>query len=448
MAVLDNKINTVRVKDPSGALSDAEYPIGALASNIAVDSLESEISVQDKINDYNDFIKKLSTDKVKYTKNEVTQTLTEYLEKNITTDNKSTGIVEQEENDDSAYVTAKGVIDYLASKTNDIIQATAAAANDIISSTEETPNDNLVTDNAIFTYVTNAIINTEGKIPIAAETLDESENTKYITVELFNSKYINMFEGDLADDTTDITTLVNPNQVVAYVKSKTETGEIEENSTKLVTSGTLYTKFAELNFPSKASLILSTTEDDSSYVTPLAVKNYVELNAPIKYVEITIKGEETIYNYDFTDLVEDDSAYVSPEQVVNYVHTKYIGTVEDIQTEVDTGEIDEEGKPIVEIILTGKKVIHTPLKDIIPEDESTLDINDIYFKGFVTPKQVVDYVALQSHNVDTALRKYIGITGTVAETGNLLPDMEEGVTILSRLAAVEEAVKLITTTTN
>ena len=111
MAVLSKVINTIQVADVNGNLNSDEFPIGALASNVAVGGLQSTISVQNKIDDYDAFINNLSTDKVKYIKNEVTQTLTEYLEKNITTDNKSTGIVEQEENDDSAYITAKGVIE-------------------------------------------------------------------------------------------------------------------------------------------------------------------------------------------------------------------------------------------------------------------------------------------------------------------------------------------------
>ena len=208
--VLQNVINTVQVQNETGETSK-ELPIGALASNVAFGGLQSTVSVEDKLKDHNTFIENLSTDDVKYIKNEVTQSLTDYLKKNITTDNKSTGIVEQEQNDDSAYVTAKGVIDYLAKKTNKEIKSTAEVAN-----------NNLVTDNAVFKYVKTI----EDKLPIAAESLDEEENAKYVTVELFNSKYISMFEGQLTDETDDITTLVNPNQVVTYVKSKTETGEI------------------------------------------------------------------------------------------------------------------------------------------------------------------------------------------------------------------------------
>lgn len=414
--VLQNVINTVQVQNETGENSK-ELPIGALASNVAFGGLQSTESVQVKLENYDDFIKNLSTDNVKYTKNEVTQTLTEYLEKNITTDNKSTGIEEQEENDDYAYVTAKGVIDYLASKTNTEIK-----------STTEVANSNLVTDNAVYQYM-------QANLPVAAETLDEAENAKYITVELFNSKYISMFEGDLTDDTTDITTLVNPSQVVTYVKSKIETGEIEENSAKLVTSGTLYTKFLDTPSLLRDSLFAEGFQStDKIYVNPFQVVSYVNSKVPNEAVVLSDNSDVSGY-------------YVSPALTAEYMLSKYVGTIEEIETQVETEEVDEEGNVVTELIIV-KKIVHTPLKDIIPEDESTLDINDIYFKGFVTPKQVVDYVALQNHNVDTALRKYIGITGTVAETGNLLPEMGEGVTILSRLAALEEALKINTTTTN
>ena len=299
--VLQNVIHTVQVQNETGETS-RELPIGALASNIAYntnkdaadDGLQSTVSVQKKLDDYNTFIENLSTDNVKYTKNEVTQSLTDYLEKNITTDNKSTGIVEQEQNDDSAYVTAKGVIDYLAKKTNTEIKSTAEIAN-----------NNLVTDNAVFKYVKTI----EDKLPIAAESLNEEENAKYITVELFNSKYISMFEGELTDGTDNITTLVNPNQVVTYVKSKTETGEIEENSNKLVTSGTLYTKFTELNIPSKAIGITSSTEDDSTYVTPLQVKNYIGIVVPTIFSTTNKETGEVTYN--IKENVKDNRSYIS-----------------------------------------------------------------------------------------------------------------------------------------
>lgn len=442
--ILQNVVNSIQVKDESGQISPNEYPLGALASNIAVGDESSIISVQQKIDEYDEFIENLSTTNIKHEEG----ILSEYLEKNITTDNKSTGIIEAEVNDDASFVTPKNVIDYLQAKLGDITDETTKSANSEIKSTAENADNNLVTDNAVFTYVSDSIASTETKIPTAAESFEESENAKYVTVELFNSKYHAMFDGNLTDETNDTTTLVNPNQVVTYVKSKTETGAIEENSTKLVTSGTLYTKFAELNFPNKASSISTSTEDDNSYVTPLAVKNYVSLYAPSQYVNIIEENGETVYDYTVTDLVQDNSSYVSAVQTIDYIHTKYIGTVEDIFENVETGEFDEEGNPITNYVLTGKKVIHTPLQDIIPNDESTLDVNNIYFKGFVTPKQVVDYVALQSHNVDTALREYIGITGTVAETGKLLPEMGEGVTILSRLTALEAAVQINTTATN
>ena len=463
--ILANKINTVQAKDKDGRLSTNEYQIGALASNIAFGDEQSEISVQDKIETHDNFIKNLSTDNVKYKKNDVTQTLTEYLEKNITTDNKSIAIVEQGENDDSTYVTPKGVIDYLTKKTNTEIKSTAEVAN-----------NNLVTDNAVFKYV--KIL--EDKLPIAAENLDESENPKYVTVELFNSKYISMFEGELADETDDTTTLVNPKQVVTYVKSKTETGEIKAGSNKLVTSGTLYNKFAELNFPSKASIISSSTEDNDSYVTPLIVKNYVSSVVPSIYKEISGDSQIT----DFTDMVTDGESYVSPVQTVNYLYTKYIGTVENVYENVEN-----------EYIFRGKKVNHTPIKNIIPESESTLDINNIYFKGFVTPKQLVDYVKVASEitdetvdntsfvtplqvaeyvkpklNVDrtlnfqdmtstnaiahsavvkefTYVKNFLGVStynedGSYA--GNTIPQQLQD--ILTRLIAVEEAVKIETTT--
>ena len=364
--VLQNVINTVQVQNETGETSK-ELPIGALASNVAFGGLQSTVSVEDKLKDHNTFIENLSTDDVKYIKNEVTQSLTDYLKKNITTDNKSTGIVEQEQNDDSAYVTAKGVIDYLAKKTNKEIKSTAEVAN-----------NNLVTDNAVFKYVKTI----EDKLPIAAESLDDSENAKYVTVELFNSKYISMFEGELTDETDDITTLVNPNQVVTYVKSKTETGEIEENSNKLVTSGTLYTKFTELNIPSKAIGITSSTEDDSTYVTPLQVKNYIGIVVPTIFSTTNKETGEVTYN--IKENVRDNRSYVSSEQVINYVYTKYVGTVEVTEEQVDTGKVDEESHPIYETVIK-RTVTLTNLKDLTEEDER-------YTKGFVTPKQIIDYV--------------------------------------------------------
>ena len=89
--VLQNVIHTVQVQNETGETS-RELPIGALASNIAYntnkdaadDGLQSTVSVQKKLDDYNTFIENLSTDNVKYIKNEVTQSLTDYLEKNIT----------------------------------------------------------------------------------------------------------------------------------------------------------------------------------------------------------------------------------------------------------------------------------------------------------------------------------------------------------------------------
>lgn len=412
MAVLSKVINTIQVADVNGNLSD-EFPIGALASNVAYktddidDALQSTVSVQDKLKEHSNFINKLSTNDVKYTKNEVTQTLTKYLEKNITTDNKSTGIVEKEENDDSAYVTAKGVIDYLAKKTNAEIK-----------STTEVANNNLVSDNAVYKYV-------QKVLPTAAQNFDEAENSKYVTVELFNSKYIPMFEGDLTDEVVTSEYVISPGQVVKYVKNKTATGAIEENSSLLVTSGTIYSKLAEMNVPNKSLGITSFTEDDETYVTPLQVKDYVKLVTPVLFSETSEEGG--VVSYNITDNTKDESSYISPNQAINYVLSKYVGEVI---------ENEESGETPFSRTITLKN-----LTDLTEEDE-------LYTKGFVTPKQIVDYVALQSHNIDTALRNYIGITGTVAETGKLLPDMGEGVTILSRLAALEEAVKLNTATTN
>lgn len=427
MAILDGKVNVIRVKDKNGNLSQ-DRPIGALAKNIAFGGATSNESVEQKINDLISSFDNLSTDKIK----KEDKSLTEFLEEVITTSNKADAMTDT---DDESFVTPKIITNYLTNKTNNTV-----------SSTTDKPNNNLVTDNAVFKYVNSKITAIESKVPTAAESLDEAQGNNYVTVTLFNSKYIPMFKGNLTDNTIDMTTSVNPNQVVTYVKSKTTTGEIEENSDKLVTSGTLYTKFASLNFPDKATFISSTTEDNNSYVTPLAVKNFT----PVIYEEeITNEAGEVIsYKSDFTDNVMDSSSYISPVQAVNYLHTKYIGIVKDVYEERETGETDSDGNPIVENVFKGKKVIHTPLQDIIPNDESTLDVNNIYFKGFVTPKQVVDYVALQSHNVDTALREYIGITGTVAETGKLLPEMGEGVTILSRLAALEAAVQINTIATN
>ena len=464
--VLQNVINTVQVQNETGENSK-ELPIGALASNVAFGGLQSTVSVEDKLKDHNTFIENLSTDNVKYTKNEVTQSLTDYLKKNITTDNKSTGIVEQEQNDDSAYVTAKGVIDYLAKKTNTEIKSTAELAN-----------NNLVTDNAVFKYVKTI----EDKLPIAAESLDEGENAKYVTVELFNSKYISMFEGELTDQTNNITTLVNPNQVVTYVKSKTETGE---NSNKLVTSGTLYTKFTELNIPSKAIGITSSTEDDSTYVTPLQVKNYIGIVVPTIFSTTNKETGEVTYN--IKENVKDNRSYISSEQVINYVYTKYVGTVEVTEEQVDTGKVDEESHPIYETVIR-RTVTLTNLKDLTEEDER-------YTKGFVTPKQIIDYVKVAPDgitdntidntsfvtplqvaqyvtsklNVDTTLnfqdmtsmnaiahsavakeftyvRNFLGVStfnqdGSYA--GNTIPQQLEA--ILTRLTAVEAAVQIETT---
>ena len=295
-----------------------------------------------------------------------------------------------------------------------------------------------------------------------------------------------MFEGELTDETNDITTLVNPNQVVTYVKSKTETGEIEENSNKLVTSGTLYTKFTELNIPSKAIGINSSAEDDSTYVTPLQVKNYIGIVVPTIF-SITNKetGEVT---YDIKENIEDNRSYVSPEQVINYVYTKYIGTVEVTEEQVDTGKVDEESHPIYETVIK-RTVTLTNLKDLTEEDER-------YTKGFVTPKQIIDYIkvapdgitddtidntsfvtplqvaqyVMPKLNVDktlnfqdttsmnaiahsavvkefTYVKNFLGIStynedGSYA--GNTIPQQLDA--ILGRLAKVEEAVKIETTT--
>ena len=327
MAILDGKVNVIRVKDKNGNLSQ-DRPIGALAKNIAFGGATSNESVEQKINDLILSFDNLSTDKIK----KEDKSLTEFLEEVITTSNKADAMADT---DDESFVTPKIITNYLTNKTNNTV-----------SSTTDKPNNNLVTDNAVFKYVNSKITAIESKVPTAAESLDEAQGNNYVTVTLFNSKYIPMFKGNLTDNTID------------------------------------------------------------------------------------------------------GSSCISPVQAVNYLHTKYIGTVKDVYEERETGETDSDGNPIVENVFKGKKVIHTPLQDIIPNDESTLDVNNIYFKGFVTPKQVVDYVALQSHNVDTALREYIGITGTVAETGKLLPEMGEGVTILSRLAALEAAVQINTIATN
>lgn len=424
MAILDGKVNVIRVRDKNGNLGQ-DRPIGALAENIAFGGASSNESVEQKINDLI-----LSTSEIK----QENETLINSLKNVITTSDKANEITDT---DDESFVTPKIITDYLNEKINDTV-----------SSTTEAPNNNLVTDNAVFEYVNSKITATESKVPTAAESLDEAQGGNYVTVTLFNSKYISMFEGNLTDDTIDMTTSVNPNQVVTYVKSKTKIGEIEENSDKLVTSGTLYTKFASLNFPNKATFISSTTEDNNSYVTPLAVKNFT----PVIYEEeITNEiGEVVSYNSDFTDSVTDSSSYISPVQAVNYLHTKYIGTVEEVYEEKETGETDSEtGEPIVEIIYKGKKITHTPLQDLVKteEEEAALDINDVYFKGFVTPKQVIDYVSLQNtvnSGADVALRQYLGITGVDAN-GNLLPSQSDGKTILSRLDALEEAIRLNTT---
>lgn len=424
MAILDGKVNVIRVRDKNGNLSQ-DRPIGALAENIAFGGASSNESVEQKINDLIS-----STNELK----QENETLTNSLTNVITTDNKADTVTDT---DDESFVTPKTVTDYLNNKTNDTI-----------SSTTEKPNNNLVTDNAVFEYVNSKITETESKVPTAAESLDEAQGSNYVTVTLFNSKYISMFEGNLTDDTINMTTSVNPNQVVTYVKNKIKTGAIEENSDKLVTSGTLYAKFASLSLPNKATFISSTTEDNNSYVTPLAVKNFT----PVIYEEeITNEtGEVVSYNSDFNDNVMDSSSYISPVQAVNYLHTKYIGTVKDVYEERETGETDSDGNPIVENVFKGKKVIHTPLQDLVKteEEEAALDINDVYFKGFVTPKQVIDYVSLQNtinSGADAALRQYLGITGVDAN-GNLLPSQGDGKTILNRLNALEEAIRLNTTT--
>ena len=351
--VLQNVINTVQVQNETGE-TGKELPICSLASNVAFGGLQSTVSVEDKLKDHNTFIENLSTDDVKYIKNEVTQSLTDYLKKNITTDNKSTGIVEQEQNDDSAYVTAKGVIDYLAKKTNKEIKSTAEVAN-----------NNLVTDNAVFKYVKTI----EDKLPIAAESLDEGENAKYVTVELFNSKYISMFEGGLTDETDDITTLVNPNQVVTYVKSKTETGEIEENSNKLVTSGTLYTKF--LDMPSLLETSIASpghTISDKIYVNAAQVSTYVTNELATKIPAIAISLD---------DNSQENDCYTTPSLVASYILSKYIGTVSEVEEEILA---EEETETVTKRVIT-----LTSLKDLTEEDER-------YTKGFVTPKQIIDYV--------------------------------------------------------
>lgn len=328
MAILDGKVNVIRVKDKNGNLGQ-DRPIGALAENIAFGGATSNESVEQKINDLISSFDNLSTDKIK----KEDKSLTEFLEEVITTSNKADAMTDT---DDESFVTPKIITNYLTNKTNNTV-----------SSTTEKPNNNLVTDNAVFEYVNSKITTIESKVPTAAESLDEAQGSNYVTVTLFNSKYIPMFKGNLTDNTID------------------------------------------------------------------------------------------------------GSSCISPVQAVNYLHTKYIGTVKDVYEERETGETDSDGNPIVENVFKGKKVIHKPLQDLVKteEEEAALDINDEYFKGFVTPKQVIDYVLLQNtvnSGADAALRQYLGITGVDAN-GNLLPSQSDGKTILSRLNALEEAIKLNTT---
>ena len=79
MAVLSKVINTIQVADVNGNLSD-EFPIGALASNIAVGNLQSTESVQDKINIYDSFKK---TKKINISElEEFNKKLNDYINKN------------------------------------------------------------------------------------------------------------------------------------------------------------------------------------------------------------------------------------------------------------------------------------------------------------------------------------------------------------------------------
>jgi hypothetical protein len=55
--ILSNKITSMRVKNSNGSISNEEYPIGTLAEYIAIDNENSEKSVQNKIDEYDKFMK-------------------------------------------------------------------------------------------------------------------------------------------------------------------------------------------------------------------------------------------------------------------------------------------------------------------------------------------------------------------------------------------------------
>ena len=61
MAILDGKVNVIRVKDKNGNLGQ-DRPIGALAENIAFGGATSNESVEQKINDLISSFDNLSSD--------------------------------------------------------------------------------------------------------------------------------------------------------------------------------------------------------------------------------------------------------------------------------------------------------------------------------------------------------------------------------------------------
>ena len=126
MAILDGKVNVIRVKDKNGNLSQ-DRPIGALAKNIAFGGATSNESVEQKINDLILSFDNLSTDKIK----KEDKSLTEFLEEVITTSNKADAMADT---DDESFVTPKIITNYLTNKTNNTV-----------SSTTDKPNNNLVT---------------------------------------------------------------------------------------------------------------------------------------------------------------------------------------------------------------------------------------------------------------------------------------------------------------
>lgn len=90
MAILDGKVNVIRVKDKNGNLGQ-DRPIGALAENIAFGGVTSNESVEQKINDLISSFDNLSTDKIK----KEDKSLTEFLEEVITTSNKADAALRQ-----------------------------------------------------------------------------------------------------------------------------------------------------------------------------------------------------------------------------------------------------------------------------------------------------------------------------------------------------------------